>query len=92
MSSESGMTSLLDSDVIVEMKDFFSTQFSVKMNWIKVFDYASGLFAGAFTELKEGGCGIYLFKIDTKTGIFTQVLNLLNDEGDSKLIRNHLGI
>lgn len=85
-----GMLSLLNDNVYTTIKGFFGEVYRVKMNWLQVFDYSSSLVAGAFTNLDTEGCGIYLFKLNTKTGELTSMMNLLEDEGDAKIIRDHL--
>ena len=91
MMPELGLISLLRSNVRVEVKGFLGKLYPAKMNWIELFDQTNSLYVGAFTRLDEGGgCGIYLFKIDTKTGVFTSILNLLEDEGPAKQIRDHM--
>ena len=93
MMPDLGLISLLTSNVRARIKDIVGESHEIKVNWIRLFDQANNLYAAGFTYLEEyGGCGIYLFKIDTKTGEFTPVINLLYDEGPAKEIREHMEI
>ena len=88
-----GLISLLTSNVTAHIKDLSGEVHKVKVNWIRLFDQANNLYAAGFTYLEEyGGCGIHLFKVDTKTGEFTPVINLLYDEGLAKEVREHMEI
>jgi hypothetical protein len=78
-----GTISLLKDDIRVNIKSFFGYAHVARMNWIRLFEPTHSLYIGAFTYVDkypyDEGCGVYMFKIDTKTGEFTQVLNLLEE-------------
>lgn len=84
---------------MVDMKDASGNPYQVVMNWIKVFDYEKVegidttdilLVAGAFRIKGTTDCGIYLFKLNTKTGTFTPLINLMEDGGAAHAFRGHL--
>ncbi len=80
---ELGLISLLRDDVRVQIKSFFGDIHEARMNWIRLFEPTHSLYVGAFTYTDkypyDEGCGVYMFRIDTKTGEFTQVINLLEE-------------
>ncbi len=89
--SELGLMKIRESNVTIQVNGH-----KAKVNWIHLFDQANSLYAGAFSYIDSypynEGSGIHLFKINSGTGEFTSLLNLLENEGPAYDIRNHMGI
>jgi len=70
-------------NIYVDIKSFFGEAHIARLNWLKMFNAANSLYIGAYTFVDkypyDEGCGIHMFKIDTKTGRFTQLINLLEE-------------
>jgi len=81
--TELGLISLLKDNIRVNIRNFAGDLHVARMNWIRLFESTHSLYVGAFTYVDEypydEGCGVYMFKIDTKIGEFTQVVNLLEE-------------
>lgn len=80
---ELGLISLLKEDVRIAVKNFSGEIHIARMNWIRLFEPTNSLYVGAFTYIDaypyDEGCGVQMFQINTKTGAFKQVANLLEE-------------
>jgi len=74
-----GVIHLISENIIVDIKDFNDVGHKARINWIELFDASSSLYFGGYSFCDhypyEQGGGIYLFRINTKTGKFTSLLD-----------------
>ncbi|MDI6785094.1 MAG: hypothetical protein QMD92_00135 [bacterium] len=90
---ELGLIKLHDKNVRMIIEDVDGNAYPTKVNWIRLFNQDEQVYAVAFSHLNHQGCGIHLCRLNTKTGEFTSLANLLEEDGGPiSAIRMSLGI